>query len=641
MIIGTAGHIDHGKTSLVKALTGVDTDVLKEEKERGITLDIGFAYQPTESGEVLGFVDVPGHEKLVRHMLAGASGIDHVLLVVAADDGPMPQTREHLSILDLLGLREGAVALTKCDLVSAQRLDEAQAEVRALLAGSGLAEVPIFPVSSRTGEGLADLRAHLQAAAVSQSLRPAADGLFRLSVDRSFSLAGVGTVVTGTAVAGTVQVGDTLLLTPKGREVRVRGIHAHDRKSNQGRAGQRLALNLTGVDKAEVQRGDWVVHPALNAPTQRLDARLRLLPTESKALEHWSPVHLHCGAEDVMGRAVMLEGQPLQPGVTALVQFELDRPIHALHGDRIVVRDPSAQRTLGGGLVLDIHAPASRRNKALRCALLRAQDQPDAVTALGKLLALGHNQGIDAVQFAQLWNLPPTRWAAVSAAVPHQSLHVGGREWLYGPAFMEAAHSRVSELLGKYHAKNPDHPGLTAEQLQRSVKSRPGGAAFAVWLDSLIKAGLLKRSGPHWSMATHTVELQGLEKAIWERIKPLLDAAGTHPPKLEDVLQRDRSLRKDQVLRTLQRLERMGKLRAVGNDYFIQTPHLLQLAIAAEDLAKQDPNQRLNVKEYREATGISRHLSLPLVEFFDAIGLTQRDAIGRHFRRDPRRFFEV
>ena len=284
MIVGTAGHIDHGKTSLVKALTGIDTDRLKEEKARGITVDLGFAYLPDGDGEVIGFVDVPGHERLVRNMLAGATGIDHVLLVVAADDGPMPQTREHLAILDLLGLSEGAIVLTKCDLVSPERLAQAGAEVSALVKGTGLEGAPIFPVSNLTRQGLPELEAHLRAARLRHADAPD-EGGFRLAVDRCFSLPGIGTIVTGTAVAGQVAVGDRLVVSPRRLPVRVRSLHAQNRDAEHGTAGQRLALNLTapGLEKSDISRGDWLVAEPVHASTRRIDARLHLL------LRPWLP----------------------------------------------------------------------------------------------------------------------------------------------------------------------------------------------------------------------------------------------------------------------------------------------------------------------------------------------------------------
>ncbi len=639
MIIGTAGHIDHGKTSLVKALTGVDTDRLKEEKERGITVDLGFAYKALPDGEVLGLVDVPGHEKLVRNMLAGATGIDHVMLVIAADDGPMPQTREHLAILHLLGLDRGVVALSKCDLVTPERLAEAEVEVRSLLAGSALAGAPILPVSSFTGAGIEALNEHLAQARSAAPARRTA-GQFRLAVDRCFTLAGIGTVVTGTAVSGQVAVGDKLTLSPKGQEVRVRGIHAQNHPADSGRSGQRLALNLAGLEKSDVRRGDWVLADALHAPTQRLDVRLQVLPGEARALAHWTPVHLHLGAEDVGARVVLLEGEAVEPGRSALVQLDLDRPIGALHGDRFIVRDQSALRTLGGGVVIDAFPPPTRRRRAQRLAALAALEQPTPAAALAAALAEEPAGGIDIRQFLTLWNLDEAAGRALLAEVPHRAIDDGGRQLFFATGQIERYTGAVTGQLAAFHRKQPDSPGQTQEALQRAVRDKPAGAVFTLLLRQLVKQGTLKRSGPHLSLATHDASLQGAEKALWERLKPWLDEGGVHPPRLSDMLLRDRNLRKDQVMRVLQRLERMGKVHAVGAEYFIQTADLLQLATRAYALAEADANKRLNVKELRDATGISRHLSVPLVEYFDQIGLTKRDAVGRHFRRDPRKVFE-
>ncbi len=636
MIIGTAGHIDHGKTALVKALTGVDADRLKEEKERGITVDLGFAYLALPDGEVLGFVDVPGHEKLVRNMLAGATGIDHVMLVIAADDGPMPQTREHLAILHLLGLSSGVVALTKCDLVSAERLAQAEVEIRALLQGSALADAPILPVSSVTGDGVAALLDHLACAR-----RPVpgtrSQGHFRLAVDRSFTLAGIGTVVTGTAVSGQVTVGDKLTLSPSGQEIRVRAIHAQNLPASTGQAGQRLALNLAGVEKGDVRRGDWVLAPALHAPTQRLDARLQLLASEAKALAHWTPVHLHLGAEDVGARVLLLEGQALQPGAQAWVQLELDRPVGALHGDRFILRDQSALRTLAGGMVVDAFPPATRRRRSLRVSALAALDQPTPALALAAALALQPATGINAHAFATQWNLTEAERAALWAATPHRSLLEGGQLLLFSPVQIERYAAALTGHLTAFHRKQPDSPGLTQEQLLRAVRDKPVVALFAPLLRQLIKDGALKRTGAHHALTNHDASLQGADKQLWERLKPWLDEGGIYPPRLSDMLLRDRNLRKDQVLRLMQRLQRMGAVHPMGVEYFIQTAHLLELATRAFLLAEADPNKRLNVKELREATGISRHLSVPLVEYFDVIGLTKRDDVGRHFRRDPRK----
>jgi selenocysteine-specific elongation factor len=621
LIIGTAGHIDHGKTSLVKALTGVDTDRLKEEKARGITIDLGFAYQAVDDGATLGFVDVPGHEKLVRNMLAGATGIDHVLLVVAADDGPMPQTREHLAILDLLGLASGVVALTKCDLVSA-----------------ALANADILPVSSVTGAGIEALTRHF---AQARGNLPAArgNGHFRLAVDRCFSLAGIGTVVTGTAVSGNTAVGDRLLISPSGKPVRVRGLHAHNREADRGHAGQRLALNLAGVEKSDVERGDWIVAEPVHAPTQRLDARIRVLASEARALAQWTPLHLHLGALDVGARVVLLEGAPIEPGANALVQLELERPIGALRGDRFILRDQSAVRTIGGGAVIDAFAPVTRRRKSQRLGVLAALEAPTPVEALAALLKLEQPGGIDLAQFTTQWNLLPEEEQTLLQAVPHRVLKDGDTRLAFAAGQIERLSSRIGEILGAHHKRAPDSPGMTQEQLQRALSAKPSAAVFALLLRELTTARTLQRHGPYLQLAGHETSLQGNEQKIWERLKPWIAEGGIHPPKLSELLLRDRSLHRESVTRLLQKLARMGKLYAVGAEYFILPQHLCELAVQAQALAERDEHRRLNVKAYRESTGVSRHLSMPLVEFFDHIGFTKRDPEGRKIRRDAREMF--
>src|SRR5438132_12072482 len=404
MIIGTAGHIDHGKTALVRALTGVDTDRLKEEKARGISIDLGFAYLPAPGGAVLGFVDVPGHERFVHNMLAGATGIDFVLLVVAADDGVMPQTREHLEIIDLLGVKGGAVALTKIDRVGSARVAAVWAEIEVLLRGTALAGSPVFALSSTTGDGVPALRAHLEVMAASPPPAGAADGCFRLAVDRCFTLSGSGTVVTGTVFSGSVGVGDHLLVSPPGWEVRVRSIHAQNRAAERGVAGQRCALSLVGVEKKDIARGDWVLDPAVHAPTARFDASLKLPPSAARALRHWTPVHVHLGAAEAMGHVSLLQATGIEPGGSGYAQIVLDRPIGALRGDRFILRDQSAQQTLAGGVVLDPFAPARKARTPARPAVLAALERPIISDALQPLLN-DAPAGVDLSWFAHSFNL--------------------------------------------------------------------------------------------------------------------------------------------------------------------------------------------------------------------------------------------
>ena len=643
MIIGTAGHIDHGKTSLVKALTGVDTDRLKEEKARGITIDLGFAYKPLEAGGVLGFIDVPGHEKLVRNMLAGATGIDYVLLVVAADDGPMPQTREHIAILDLLGLSRGVVALTKCDLVGAGRIAEASAEVRRLLAGTAFSGAEVIPLSTLTGDGVAALDRHLvQACAAALAATAPQRGNFRLAVDRCFTLAGIGTVVTGTAVAGRVTSGDKLLVSPRGLPVRVRGIHAQNRAAVQGQAGQRCALNLagSGLEKSDIQRGDWSGAEAAHAPTARIDARLQVLAGAAKPLAHWTPVRLHLGACEVGARVVLLEGASIGPGSSALVQLDLERPIGALRGDRFIVRDQSAQYTLGGGVVIDPFAPATRRRRPQRLAVLAALDASTPAAALARLLDLDLPNGVDLKWLSTLCNLTPDERHALALAVPHRTVAVADAELAFAPEQLARFDRSVAAALVQHHKRAPDSPGLTVDQLRRALAVKPQADVFKLLVGTSIAGGSVLRSGPYLQLAGHEAALLPAEQKLWERLRPWLDEAALHPPRLDDLLARDRQLQRDKVLRLLQKLARMGKVHAVDDDYFVLPQHMCALAARAQALAEADPERRLNVKSLREATGISRHLSLPLVEFFDRVGFTKRSKEGRLIRRDAREMFD-
>jgi selenocysteine-specific elongation factor len=449
-------------------------------------------------------------------------------------------------------------------------------------------------------------------------------------------------VVTGTAVAGRVAVGDKLLVSPSGKSVRVRGLHAQNREAAAGQAGERLALNLAGVEKSEVERGDWIVAEAAHVPTQRLDARVRVLAGESKPLAHWTPLHLHLGAVDVGARVVLLEGEPIPPGASARVQLELERPIGALHGDRFILRDQSAQRTLGGGVVIDAFAPATRRRKSERLAVLGALEAATPADALRGLLALEPPNGVDLPRLATLWNLPPDDAAALARTVPHRSVSDGKTTLAFAAGQLERVIARIGEVLAAHHKRAPDSPGMTLEALQRSLAGKPSASVFALLLADLIKGGTLQRHGPYLRLAGHEASLQGAEQKLWERLQPWLAEGGwNHPPKLSDLLARDRNLHRDGVTRLLQKAARMGKVYAVGAEYFILAPHLAELASRAQALAQADEHRRLNVRTFRESTGISRHLSVPLVEFFDHIGFTKRDPEGRKIRRDARDMFSA
>ena len=628
MIIGTAGHIDHGKTALVKALTGVDADRLKEEKARGITLDLGYAYWPLANGEVLGFVDVPGHEGLVRNMLAGATGIDFALLVVAADDGPMPQTQEHLTILQLLGIRRGAVALTKIDAVAAARVPEAREEIRALLANGPLAEVPTFPVSSVTGQGVADLRAHIEEAAKKGAQKPA-EGYFRLAIDRVFTLNGVGLVVTGTAFSGRVRVGDRLVVSPAGLDARVRSLHVQDRKAESGRAGQRCALNLTGerLSKETLRRGDWLVEPAGYAPAQRLDVRLTLTPA-AKTLTQWAAVHFHLGAGSQPARVVLLEGESLAPGGAMLAQIVLNRSEEARGLDCFVLRDPSARHTLGGGVVLDPYGPTRYRRSPARLAWLAALEHADHGEALGALL--NHAGEADLPLFARARNLRPEEAPRPRPSLPHRSVSTRGADYLVSEARWRHWGDTILAALSRYHEGHPDLLGVDTERLQRLAAPAAPRAVIEAVLEELRRQGKLARSGPWWHLPEHGIRLGQSEMQLWNALSCLLATRPFEPPRVRDMA---RGLHEDEgrVRLTLKHLARLGEVYEVAHDHFFTRQAVAQLAEEIEALATE--KGAVEAAAFRDRIATGRKLAIRILEFFDRIGYTRRVCDTHRLRR--------
>jgi selenocysteine-specific elongation factor len=622
MIIGTAGHIDHGKSALVRALTGTDPDRWEEEKARGITLDLGYAYANCDDGTRLGFVDVPGHERLVHNMLAGATGIDFVLLVVAADDGPMPQTREHLEIIDLLGLGRGAVALTKCDLADADRLAEVEAHIAGLLHGTSLAGAPVFPVSSVTGAGLDALRAHLAAQALLTQRRDGR-GRFRLAVDRSFVLKGTGVVVTGTAHSGSVSIDDRLVLSPRGLEVRVRGIHAQNTATERGAAGQRCALNLTGakLEKELVNRGDWLVAPELHSPTDRLDVELRAAPHAGRPLQHWTPVHVHLGAARITGRVAVLEGETLAPGATGLVQLVLDAPTLALRGDRVILRDQSARQTLGGGRVLDDSPPMRGRRSAQRIAMLRALGREDPLEALVELVELVPG-GVDLARYERLWNLDAAAAARlhgqptlIEAPGPSGPVAFATRRW-------ESLLSRLLEALSAEHEQHPERLGPDRERLRRLTDPSLPRPVFAALLDALIAGGQVAVHGALLHLPSHSVKLTIPDQKLWnDDVLPILRAHPYNPPRVRDVARR-LGLEEERVRRLCKTLVAQGELFLVAHDHYFPRESVAELAAILRDLNECDGEAR--AANFRDRIGTGRKVAIQILEFFDRIGMSRR-----------------
>ena len=627
MIIGTAGHIDHGKTTLLQALTGQAGDRRREERERGMTIDLGYQYLDFGLDEPLGFIDVPGHERFIHNMLAGASGIDRVLLVVAADDGVMPQTREHLAIVELLGIPRALVAITKIDRVEPERVAEVAEDVRQLLAAGPYAGAPLFPLSAVSGEGVQVLRAALiDEAGVCRKRR--ADGHFRLAIDRAFSVGGAGTVVTGTAFAGTVSVGDELLLSPAGLRVRVRGLHAQNREARQARAGQRVALNLAGerVSPERIRRGDWLLAPALHAPSSRLDVQLRLL-AGARPLRHWTPVHVHLGAQDVSGRVALLDGEVLEPGEPGRAQLVLNAPLHAVHGDALVLRDQSARQTLGGGRVLDPFAPSRQRRTPERLAQLRALVEGGLASALPVLLAHAPN-GLEPAVLERQFNHLPDRWP-LPEGVLRIATRVGPRLFL-AERWRQLGETLVSGLQ-RFHEEQPDELGPDRDRLRRYALPQLERSVFIARLEESLASGEVASSGPWLHRPDHRVRLGEAEEALQARLWPLLEAGGFDPPWVRDLARETGTPETDMRL-LLRKLARLGQLQQVVRDLFYPETTLRR---AAQTLLALEAEQgAVRAAAFRDRIGLGRKRSIQLLEHFDRVGLTRRFGNERRVRRD-------
>jgi selenocysteine-specific elongation factor len=626
VIVATAGHIDHGKTLLVKALTGVDADRLPEEKKRGLTIDLGFAYTPSADGSVLGFVDVPGHEKFIRNMIAGVTGIDCALLVVAADDGPMPQTEEHLAILDLLGVAGGVVALTKIDRVPAERVAEVKGAIARLISGTVLDGADIFPVCAPTGDGVNALRAALDRAG--QRDVGAAAGNFRLAVDRSFTVPGAGVVVTGAVFSGDVKIGDRLVISPSGISVRVRGIHAQNRQAESGMVGQRCALNIAGpqLERLDIVRGQWVLAQEVDAPTARMDARLRVLPGEAAPLKHWTPVHLHLGAAEISARVAVLEGRTIAAGEDALVQLVLEREIGALRRDRFILRDTSARRTLAGGTVIDPFAPARSRARPERLKILRCMEKEPVEEALAALLQAMPG-GVNLSRLAQAWNLKP---GDAEALWDKAAFKRAGGNYGLAAGHWDSWKRKTREALAKFHSDNKDAKGIAEEALRRMVGRALPKEVFAQIVQELAAAGALSASGGTLRLAEHRAQLAPQDAALWKKLGPVFEASELRPPSLGNLAE-EAGTDVRSVERFLVRAARLGLVVQITAKGFLLPDALEQLGAMAEAIAKEDGT--LTIKALRDKSGIGRNVTIEVAEYFDRIGFTRRRGNERDIRK--------
>jgi selenocysteine-specific elongation factor len=617
VIVGTAGHIDHGKTSLVRALTGIDTDRLEEEKRRGISIDLGFAHLDLNTEMRLGFVDVPGHERFVKNMLAGASGIDLVLLVVAADESIKPQTREHFEICRLLGIRSGVVALTKSDLVDPEIAGLVRLEVEEFVAGSFLEGAEIVPASAATRSGLEELKAALLRAAAKTANKDSSRHT-RLPIDRSFSMRGHGAVVTGTLVSGSVRLEDELELYPEGKRVRVRGIQVHGSPFQRAFAGERTAINLAGVDSAEVRRGMTLAPPDLFRSTTQVDCSMELLPG-AHPLKHRAPVHFHAGTSEVEAEVRLVDSlDPVKPGSKARVRFRLHEPLLLLPGDRFIARMFSPVVTIGGGVVLDTDAPRRLRrvDLAARLKRLEASTASDRVS----LLVSESQNGMSVAQLIARtgYLASEIRTAASNTALLYIPLP---HDWLVARKAVEASLSSLRASLSEYHAKNPLQRGWPKEELRaRTFSGAPVflvEAVLALAKDIAIESDIVR-------LASHRVALKQDEEQAVANIERIFADAGLAVPSVSEALGKS-GVESARAKTLLQILLRNKKLVRVSEELVCHASAIdsLRRSIASRK------GERFSVADFKDWTGVSRKYAIPLLEFLDRERITRREGDAR------------
>lgn len=627
IILGTAGHVDHGKTALVKALTGIDTDRLKEEKERGITIELGFASLTLPQGRVLGLVDVPGHERFIKNMVAGAAGIDLVVMVIAADEGVMPQTKEHLHICSLLGIKKGLVALTKIDLVDQSWLELVTEDIRNFLQGTFLAAAPVIPLSALTGQGLPELRQALED--VAGQVEEAADsGIFRLPVDRVFTMKGFGTVVTGTLLAGKVRLGEELVILPGQITAKVRGIQVHNQPVEAAETGQRTAINLQGVEKAVILRGNVLAHPATVTPSRRLDVALDYLAATGRKLKNRTLVRLHVGASEIIARVALMDRDELTPGKTAYAQLGLESPAVAMTGDRFVIRSYSPMTTIGGGVILDALPGKHKRNQEqIISDFLTLQEGEDRA----RTAVILQRAGIAGITIRQLTvrtgrhqevlkkTLAPMLAARQAILIDKEETRLLAGD-LYGDV-----QKRIVAATQDYHGKFPLKEGLSKEELKTSLGRSVLAKIFHLALQDLEKSGVLVVDREHVRLAGHTVHLADDLEELRTELARLYRESSLTPPATKEVLDKF-AARKGQAANVLEVMLKEGLLIKVTAELYFHSEALGELRKAYQDLlvraGKADP------ASFKELTGLSRKFIIPLMEYFDMTKLTIR--AGEH-----------
>jgi selenocysteine-specific elongation factor len=623
IIVGTAGHIDHGKTALVKALTGIDTDRLKEEKERGISIELGFADLALSDDLQLGIVDVPGHERFVKTMLAGVGGIDLVVLVIAADEGVMPQTREHLHICELLQIKRGIVAMTKVDLVEPDWLEMVQTDLKGSLAGTFLEGAPVVAVSAVTGYGLSQLKAVLREAA--ETIEPRRnDGIFRLPIDRVFTIKGFGTVVTGTLWSGTVRVGDDVVVLPAELRSRVRRLQVHGRTVEQAVAGQRTAVNLPGLDVDQVNRGDLLAFPDSLKPTTTVDASLALLKDAPRPLRNRARVRFHLGTSEMPARVVLLDREELNPGEETFAHVRFEALTAALAGDRYVIRSYSPAVTIGGGSILDPNPPVRRRAKMSLLEHLKILQTGTSGQQIERLLVragptpialetLRVSTGMDEATLRREIMRLVEGGAAVALGAK------GDLGYIHRSSYDHLT-AEILARLGDFHKHEPLKDGLPKEEL-RSKLYQVGPVLFARLLQDLVEGRQIAVDREKVRNFLHRPTFSAREQAVKDRLAEIYQKAGFQPPDLESALAQAGADSKTGIT-IFRHLADEGTVMKIKDNLYMHRDHYNRAKAMLLDYLKL--HAAITVQQFKELLGVSRKFAIPFLEHFDSIKLTRR-----------------
>jgi selenocysteine-specific elongation factor len=621
LIIGTAGHVDHGKTALIRALTGAETDRLKEEQERGMSIDLGFASFRLPGGRLAGVIDVPGHERFLKHMLAGAGGIDLVVLVIAADEGVMPQTREHLEILQLLRTNKGVVAITKADLVDEEWLELVQDEVQTALRRTFLHGAPMIPVSSVTGSGLPELTATLERLAEEVETRPVI-GPWRLPVDRAFTVGGFGTVVTGTLMSGTVRVGDRAEILPDGLETRVRGIQTHGQSTQEAEAGTRVALNLAGVGLEGVERGDVCCAPGFLRPTLSLDARLDVLASCPREVKNRTRVRLYLGSAELLARLTLLDAEVLTPGSSGLVQLRLELPTACAKGDRYVLRFYSPMHTIGGGAVLEPHAAKHRRFDAAALENLTVKEQGSPEELLSEAVQRGGLTPSTPPKVAQQLGMPVEEARSLIERLKEEGRLVAtDGEGVLHAHQVEAAENQLLGVLREFHAAQPLRVGMSREELRSRLSRVMEAKGFGLILGRLERAGKVQPLNGRVKVAGHQPQYTPEQAQAAEAVESALLEAPVAPPNFEEIVQ-NRRLPPATAREVWEALLDAGTVVRVAEGVFF---HRQALDHVSEKVrAHLAEKQKMTAAEFRDLIGSTRKYAVPLLEWLDQARVTRR-----------------